>query len=156
MSLPQTEQNAVCTVVRPIADLGLASTVTSAANVTSTPFTTGCPATVIVISKLTSGSGTLTIDRAASAGAINHGAPDNTLSVSGTAHQVSVLDTSSSELFVGLRQSSAGSAVWDDLVVLVLYALTDGEEWFAVRSSANAVMNDTVGDGSGVLDMSIA
>ena len=156
MALPQTQANVVGSHVYPIADLGLASTVTSAANVDSEVITTGYPATLVILSKLTSGSGTLKVDIAATAGAINYSSPTLTMSLSGTSLQAGTVDTTASELFVGLQQSSGSSMVFDQLAVLVLYELTAGEEWFEVKSSINAVGNSTVGDSSGVIDLDIA
>lgn len=156
MSKPAQEANLIGTHVYPIADLGLATTVTSAAAVGSTVITTGYPATVVVLSKLTSGSGTLKLDIAATAAAISYGSPSVSLSVSGTSLQVASVDTSTTELFVGLQQSAGTTATWEQLAMLVLYELTAGEEWFCIRDGINSVGNNTIGDGSGVLTLTIA
>lgn len=157
MSLPQSDCNLVGNHVYPIADLGLAVTVTSAAAVGSTVITTGYAATIVVLSTLASGSGTLKLKTAATAAGVTYGSPDVSLSVSGTSLQAATTATTASTLFFGLQQSAGTTATWDELAVLVLYELTAGEDWFSVRSNAiNAVGNTTVGDGGGTLDLDIA
>jgi hypothetical protein len=157
MSLPQKEANLVGTHVYPVADLGLSASLASGSTDTGTTFSTGMPATVVLLSKLTSGSADIKIDRASAAGSINFSSPDVTLACSGTSLQVASLDTTSSELFVGIQQVTSGSAaVWNQLAVMVLYELTAGEDWFSVRSGANAVGNNTVGNGGGEVPLAVA
>jgi hypothetical protein len=156
MALPSDQANLIGVHVYPIADLALAATVTSAANVNSTVFNTGAPATVYVSSKLSSGSGTIKVSIADVPADINYGAPTATLSCSGTSVQSLHFDTSASQLNVGLQQSSGASATWSELAVLVLYELQFGEDWPSVRHGVNAVMNTSIGDGGGLVPNAIA
>jgi len=156
MSLPSQEANICASHIYPVADLGLAVTVTSAATVAGTPFTTGYPATVLVLSSLTSGSGTLKIDVADTAADVSYGSPTASLSCTGTGQQCITVDTNSADCFVGIQQSSGSTAVWNQLVVLALYEMTAGEDWYSVRSGINSVGNDSLGDGAGNVPLGIA
>jgi hypothetical protein len=139
----------------PTTDLGLETTLAANASATSDGVTTASPATVVVISKLTSGDATLKIDIAATAAAIDFSSPTASLSLSGTDYQSTVVNTTSSALFVAFQQiAGSGGVVFDDLAFLVLYEISDGMDWLSgLRSSSNCIAASTIGDGSGVIDL---
>lgn len=168
MSLPTAEQNGVFTHVYPITDLGMDTSLADTETSTGTNFSTGIPATVLVVCSLTTGAGNLKID--VNGGTADFNSPDKTLTLSGTGRLVEWVNTSltyddsdvhtttisSNLLYVGLKATAANAAglVFNEFAVFVLYELTPGEDWFlGLRASANAVANRTVGDGSGVVTM---
>lgn len=168
MSLPTAEQNGVFTHVYPVTDLGMSTTLSASASSAGTTFSTGVPATVVCLVSLTTGGGTLKID--VNGGTADFGSPDKTLTLSGTGRLVEWVNTSityndsdvhtttisSNLLYVSLALTAGGGGMTvNEFAVLVLYELTPGEDWFlGLRSSANAVANRTVGDGTGALSMS--
>lgn len=175
MSVPTVQQDGVFTHVYPVEDLGLVATYaasTSGLNYDGTVFSTGMPATVLVLTKLSAGSGTLKIAVAASGVTPDFSSPAVTLSLTGTSMQVANTNTaftysdssgstttiSVDQRFVGIRLTPGGTGMTiSQMAVLVIYELTPGEDWFlGLRGSANAVANRTVGDGSGVLALTPA
>ena len=155
MSLPQNGANGVFVQVYPLADLSQSATVPSSAADDGTVFHTLCPATVHIISKLTSGAGTIKIDRAATSAAISYGGADVSTTVSGTGEQSGgTLDTTASELYVGIQlASTTATAVWNQLCILVLYRLPDDILVQEVRSKAINMISaaTTTNAGSGVV-----
>lgn len=171
MALPLSEQNGVFTHVYPVGDLGLTPTgativLGSSATVTGTVFSTGVPATVVVIAKLSSGAGTLNVQVVGDGVSPTFSGGDNTaITLTGTGYVVGVVDTSFTyddsspstttisvdKRFVATQIVDGGSGMTiTKLALLVMYELTPGEDWFlGLRGSANAVANRTVGDGSG-------
>lgn len=157
MSLPTKEVNVVSAHAYPVTDLAMSATLASSATSTSTSFSTGVPCTLVIVTKLTSGSGDLKIDRAAAASSVAFGSPDVTLAMSGTGYQVAVLDTTTSEMFVGLKVEPGGSGIaFEKFAVFAHYELTSGESWFDIPSAINAVANTTLNgrDGTGLVSLS--
>ena len=171
MSIPVAQANIVGVHSYATTDLGIAASLTSAQTGTSTPISTGTGATVVILSQLSSGSGTLKIDIADTAANINFGSPSQSVSLSGTSVQAAVQQTTASETYLGLEVTPGGSGIaWDtaagkvSLSVLVLYERKDGQEWFNVASSINMFFSelnavshsgdtDTLADGSGNLPL---
>lgn len=157
MALPNNDNNLVGSHVLPITDMGLSTTLSANASDTGTAFSTAVPATIVVVSKLSAGDGTLKVDVAATAADIDFSSPTATLSLTGTSRQVVSVDTTTSALFANIQQiAGSGGVTFEELAVLVLYELTTGEEWENIRSGHNSVANNTIGDGSGVFSLDIS
>lgn len=156
MSLPTKEVNVVASHIYPVTDLAMSATLASSATSTSTSFSTGVPCTLVIVTKLTSGSGDLKIDRAAAASSVAFGSPDVTLAMSGTGYQATVLDTTTSEMFVGLKVEPGGSGIaFEKFAVLALYEGEVGEFGADVQAAINLVANTTVAskDGDGLVNL---
>ena len=152
MSLPKLEQNGVYTHILPGIDLGLSSTLSTSATDSGTNFTTGVPASVIVLCRLNSGAATVNVS-------VNSGTPSypaNQLVMTGTSRQFQKVDTDSSNLFCGIQQVCVTNAGFEEMAVLACYELTPGEDWFNIRSGSLAVANQYTGDGSGVMNIFFA
>ena len=175
MGLPLAGANTVAVQIFPIADLALVAHLASANSPKgSTVFHTGCPATIVVLSKLTSGSGTLKCKSAATVAGCTYGSPDVSLSCSGTSLQACTWNSGSDQtalpltatyLYSGVEQSTAGDVVFADLVILVLYRVPKGKEWGSVKHSislagaADDFTNTDFADqatGSGIISLAIA
>ena len=153
MSAPSKSINVLAAHMYAVTDLGMTMSLASSATSTSSTFSSGIPATIVVISKLSAGSGDLKIDRAAIASSVAFSSPDVTLACSGTSYQVAILDTTSSELVVGLKAEPGGSGMtFSKLAVLVCYEATKGELNAMIEAGVNFMANTTVGDGDGLID----
>lgn len=167
MSIPVSEVNVIGTHMYSGTDLGLSSSLTSAQTSTSTTVHTGAPCWIVVLSQLSSGSGNIKIDIASTAAAIDFSSPTKTLAASGTGQQVAVVETTSSEMFVGVKLEPGVSGMAFDtgagklgLSVFALYERKKGQEWFNVADSLNMILsslntcsdstNGNYGDNSGV------
>ena len=156
MAIPSGGANLVGTHTLAITDLGLSASITSAADDDSTVIHTCVPAKVIVISKLTSGSGTIKAKVAATSGAVTYGSPTGSLSASGTSQQVLTFATDADNLYCGIQLSSASTAEWNDLDVFVLYDVLPGLESSSIKHAINTIANNTWSDGSGDFDFDFA
>lgn len=136
-------------------ELGLSSaTITGASgNVDLTAYRTAVPQTVVVLVRLSSGSGTLAIDTTAD-GTFASAAVSRT--ISGTEYCASVIDTDATNVYFNIRLSSAANMIVDRILVLPLAKLTSGEDWFNVRDGVMAVANTTQGDGSGTFTFTVS
>lgn len=148
MAIPVSEVNIIGFHPYSGSDLGLSASLTSAQTGTSTPISTGTGATVIVLSQLSSGSGTLKIDRADTAANIDFGSPSQSVSLSGTSIQAAVQQTTASETYLGMQVTPGVSGItWDQtsgklgLTVLVLFERIAGQEWYNVAGSLNMIMS---------------
>lgn len=179
MALPIAQQNGVFTHVYPIDDLGFTpvSNVNSnivlgvsASEASNASFSTGCPATVLALVKLSAGGGTLNLQKLAAGATPTFTGGDNVaVTLSGTDYIVGVLDTdyvyddsdtkvttiTTDKRFVAVELEAGGSGMTvTKFAILVLYELTTGEDWFVgLRSSAAAVTNRTTGDGHGKVSL---
>lgn len=157
--LPTAGANMVVTQVYPIADLGLAAVVTSAATKQSTVSHTGCPATLHVVSKLSSSDdGTLKLAIADTEANITYASGTTDLTVTGTAEQSVTVNTTATDLFWGIEQVSTGSTTWAQLAVFVMYRLPDELLIPEIKSFGQNICSATTNSnsGSGVVTLTIA
>lgn len=167
MALPINDQNLTGSHCYPIQDLGLTATIANSASSAVASFSTGFPATIVVLSSLVSGGGTLYLSRADAAANLNFNAsPTVSLTLSGTSLQATTLDTTSAALYGGIRiVAGATGPGFTNLAVLVLYELRGGEDWFSVRAGSLNAVGGTWGnvgydptgyqDGSGVINLAV-
>lgn len=142
--LPISGQNIVGSKILAVTDLGLASSLPNATPQDSSAFSTGAPGTVLVLGQLSSGTMTIGIrvDETAADAVANLGTPTATLSLSGTTKGFQTVDTTAdygantSDLYVALRQTgAAGGSILTLLVVLALYELRGGEDWYSIKDA---------------------
>ena len=149
---PDNFNNIVGTLLYPGTDLALSQTLTAGATTTGPAINTIYGATIVVLSKLASGSGYLACDVEATAAAMNLNtptvgtgdAPVNgtgfTLTLSGTGLQSAIAQTSTASPFFQLAQICVGNMGFTRLDTFVIYELQMGQDWFSATSGAlNAV-----------------
>lgn len=177
MSLPTAQQDGVFSHVYPVTDLGFTPVSGSNDNITlassgsqsaASIFSTGVPATVLFLTQASTGSGTLNVCVGAAGFTPNYGSPTASLAISGTSEQVLAVNTAfvyddssietttitTDQRWIGVELASSGGMTLTGFAILVLYELTPGEDWFTgIRASANAVANQTVGDGGGLVTL---
>lgn len=168
MSVPKTEQNFVGTHIYPVTDLGYTTTIGNGATVVGTQFSTGVPATIIVLCQLLTGAGTLHVQVGASGFTPTYSGGDDTALTLSTSLVAGVVNTaftyddttrtttiSVDKRFVAsevINTNGGNVLTFSKFALLVCYELTAGEDWFlGLRSSMNSVVNNTVGDGSGLM-----
>lgn len=172
MSVPKQEQNFVGSHVYPTTDLGIPVTLTGGQTVTGTQFSTGIPATLIVICQLVTGAGTLHVEVGAEGFTPGYsGGNDTAVTLTGTGVIGAVVNTafvyddssiltttiSTDKRFVAtevINTNGGDILTFSKFAILVCYELTAGEDWFlGLRSSAWSMANKTVGDGTGLMSL---
>lgn len=173
MALPTADSNIVGTHILAVTDIGLASSLPNATPVTSVAFNTGAPGTVLVLGQLSSGTATITIrvDDTAAHAVANVASPTATLTLSSTTKLYASVDTSDSaalttsvndrnvfdplyvtpvqNLWVAMQQiGAAGGSIFTQLVILALYELVGGEDWYCIRAGGFLAVRGTSGVGS--------
>lgn len=157
MALPLQDTNVVGSQCFSLTDLALQSSMASATSQDSTQFSTGVPATVLVLATLASGQAVVKL-KVGTSSTISMTSGTTDVTALGTTPVYNKINTTSSNLFARVRLTDSNwSCAFTDLTVFVLYGLTAGETWPHLRSAApNAVASSKTGDGSGVVSMSPA
>lgn len=140
ITTPMGQINGICAILRGT-DLGLATadfTLGASATKNLTAIETPVPLKVRIITKLTSGSATLTADVNATG---TYASADKTLALAGTDEQVMTVVTTSSDRYVNFRIATGGggAAVIEYLEVDVIGKLPANWDWHSVRSAMNAL-----------------
>lgn len=102
--------------------------------------------TCVVLVRLSSGTGTLTV-QATPAG--TYSSADQTLSLSGTNFACLLIDSSAANPYINVRIATSANCIIDRLAVFALSKLTTGENWMNVREGYMAVVDSKTGDGLG-------
>lgn len=155
MSLPTQACNLVGSQCFTATDLGLAQALASGAISTSTPFSSGIPATILLIGKLAS-AGSVVANIATSASSSITFTSGASATFSGTNRNYNTANTSTSALFVGIRLTDGGNSAnfqGGEFSVFCLYGLTTGEDAYSVTDGFRACASTKIGDGSGVLTL---
>lgn len=152
MALPTVGCNIVGHRITP-AELGLsAGTILATASpLDLTAFATAVPETLVVLCRLSSGSGTLTVDTTATGA---YASATATATLSGTGYVGLVVDTDATNFYASVRLATTANMIVDRFLVLPLAELCEGEEFRSVRAGLNAVSSDNMApdsDASGVL-----
>ena len=158
---PDLWDNLVGCHLYPGTDLGLPQVLTTGATSVATPVTTIYGATVVVLSQLASGTGTLLCDVEANIANLNLTSPSAdgfAVALSGTKAQVGIANTRTATPVFELGVACATNMGFVKLDTLVLYELLYGEDYFsiadggfnAVATSINGAPNveGTVGSGN--------
>lgn len=136
-------------------ELGLLSATLVA---TSSPFDltavkTPVPETCVVLVRLSSGTGTLTVDTTSDG---TYSSAEQTLSLTGTNFFCLLVDTASATPYLNVRIATSANCIVDRLAVLSLAKLTSGENWMNVREGYMAVVDSKTGDGVGTFVITTA
>jgi hypothetical protein len=148
--------------------------VVPAGSTIGTAFSTGLPGSVVVLAQLASGSGSLNINVSDSAADAVAGlvSPTTILSLSGTTAVWALVSSSDSafadaldptpmqndvivytfteNLWVAMAEITAGGMQLQNFVILVLFELRGGEDWYSIRAGGLNAVAGTVGAGAGV------
>lgn len=117
-----------------------------------TGYKTAVPETVVVLVRLSSGTGTLTADTTADG---VYASAIATKSMTGTDYHALVVDTDATNIYINVRLASTANMIVDRLLVMPLAMLSAGEDWYNIRDGVMAVANTTIGNGSGVFTLGI-
>lgn len=139
------------------ADLGISTTITSAGTSTSPAILCPVsPVTAIVLLALSSGQGSLKVS--VHSGTPDFGSPTASVSITDTKLYALKVNTTSSLTQVSFRvtetQAGGNTCGVASVAVMVLGALTAGEDWSSIISGLNAVGSPLTGDGSGTFSIS--
>lgn len=170
MPFPTVDTNMCGTHVYPVTDLGLASSLPNATPVTGTAFSTGVAGTVLVLTQLSSGTCTVALATGADAASAVANLASPGTSISATTSKVyGTIETGSnaiyqmqdyspsdsrfvapnSQLYVAVKQTgAAGGCIFSQLVILALYELIGGEDWFSIRAGGMNAVAGVVGVGA--------
>lgn len=156
MSQPLQRCNLVGSQLLSNTDLQLQSSQGSSSTQDSLAFSTGEPATLIVVATMASGGASLKLKTGASSAiTMSSGTTDAVVPYNGT--NFNTINTDATNLYVRLRTTDTGgnSAAFTNLSMLCLYGLTAGENWHSVTSGHMAVASLVRGDGSGVISLAV-
>lgn len=157
MSFPTQSCNLVGAQVLTATDLGLSGNLASGASTDSIAFSTGVPATVLVIASASAGGSTSALKlKVGATAAITMSSGTTDVTVPSLGSNYNTINTTTASPFVRLRLTDTlNSTSYSVLSVFVLYGLTAGEDSTnGIRAGLGAVSSTKIGDGSGTLTLS--
>lgn len=155
MSFPTQACNMVGAQMLSLTDLTLPATIASGGSSDSVGWTTGIPATVLVVATASSGAGGILRLKVGTSAAIDmtSGTTDKAYAAFGS--QYNTINTSTANPFVRLRVTdTSGSSGFSQFAVFTFYVLTQGENWTDIKSGVNACASTKLGDGTGIANLS--
>lgn len=157
MSLPTQKCNLGGTQLFGLTDLGLSANLASSASTDSVAFSTGCPATVLVIAAASAGGASTLKLKVGSTSTIDMTSGTTDKIVPTLSQNFNYINTTTTSPFVKLRLTDGGSSTsYSIFTAFVFYGLTAGEDGMisvALNAVASTKINGT-SDGSGVLTLS--
>lgn len=154
MSFPTQSNNLVGSQVFCATDLGLSGNLASGASTDGVAFSTGIPATVIVIASASAGGAATLKLKVGSTSTIDMTSGTTDKIVPTLSQIYNTINTTTANPFVKLRLTDGGSSSsLSQLTVFVLYGLTAGEDWFSVRTGYSACASTKLGDGTGNVNL---